>query len=87
MKFDHLDNVGLMELNRDLQRLHTGASNKKFYVGDGTHRVEPNNVVFLEDQRFSDLLWNLFIESYNEICNRFSKKINLNDLPSDPPAN
>ena len=75
MDFTDLDNTQLINLHEALKELHTGSCDKAFFLGDALRTINSANAVILRDQRINDMLWELYVESYNELCGRFSKQI------------
>lgn len=55
----------LIELYETLHRMHTGSTDKGFWIKNGTDGV------YIADKRLNDLLWQLQLEAYQEIADRF----------------
>ena len=74
MDFDELNEESLVRLRDRLQELHTGIANKRISVGEMNGA---NFAIEIKDERLEDLIWTLFIETHNELCNRFKNPIKL----------
>ena len=75
MDFSSFDNTKLVMLLADLQELHSEGVARPLFMGDGTRTVQASHAIIVEDQRLTDLLGELMVETHNELCRRFAKPL------------
>jgi hypothetical protein len=77
MEIEKLTEIELITLRDSLQKLHLGISDKNISIYVHTTDTNHNVQAFplLKDERLNDLIWTMFIEVHNELCNRFACKI------------
>lgn len=79
MSIKALSDKDLISLRDRLQKLYTGSTDKKFIISDHNIQalqgfISPQYVI-IQDKRLNNLLFELFIEAHNELCNRFTTKL------------
>lgn len=80
MDFSSFNDVQLITLHEDLGNLYVHDPNKKYFLGDGTKTPTAVNSIYIVDARLGNLLSRIRVEVYNELCERFSHKI---EIPTD----
>lgn len=55
----------LLERYETLKRMHTGSAGKNFRLCSSPDQI------YIKDKRLNDLLWQLQLETYQEIADRF----------------
>lgn len=69
MDFSKMSDEDLIKFRNTMNRLHNG-------IGEaGISLCRTNTRVHIKDNRMNDLVFNLFTEAHNELCERFKIKI------------
>lgn len=74
MDFKKMSDADLVKFRDDALKFHCGIA------GDTIVLDRSNMKLSIRDEpRLNDLIFNLFIEAHNELCDRFNKKIILSN--------